>query len=333
MENIKIKPLTKEQLIISIDRLTRFKDTETKYMRVFWDILTSNLLVPKFKKNTPGKLSASELKNYVQYIINMSLENLGFSQNDDYTINEYLYNYENSVFILDDQTRELLRNKINYRAFADLLTEEYSIVQNLQWLAGLSKNPKNIENLRHEKSLKFPITKVVIAEGATEETLLPVFGQKCGYDFDKEGVYVLSAGGKNQVVKAYYEMSEKLKLPIFVLLDKDAEQNRKSIMTRLRNKDKVHLIECGEFEDLLPVELVERTLEYELNNISTIEQKMITSNEPMTKNLEEVFKTRGMHEFKKVEFAKMVKQNILTDLDISAEIRNIIEELRILGRE
>ena len=328
MENIKIKPLTKEQLIISIDRLTRFKDTETKYLRVFKDILTSNLLFPKFKKAELDKLNYSELKNFAEYIINFSLEQLGYSTESDFSINEYLYEYENSVFKLDENTQILLQNKINYSAFVNLLKEENN-PQNLRWLKAISEK-QNIEQARKENGLKFPIEEVLIVEGATEETLLPEFAKKCGYDFDKEGIYILSAGGKNQVVKLYYALVEKLKLPIFVLLDKDAAQNREYILTKLRDSDKVHLLECGEFEDLLPIELVERTLEYELNNISIIEQEMITTEESMVKNLEEVFKTRGMHEFKKVEFAQMVKRNILTDADISPEIRTIVEEIKKL---
>lgn len=328
MENIKIKPLTKEQLIISIDRLTRFKDTETKYLRVFKDILTSNLLFPKFKKAELDKLNYSELKNFAEYIINFSLEQLGYSTESDFSINEYLYEYENSVFKLDENTKVLLQNKINYSAFVKLLKEENN-PQNLRWLKAISEK-QNIEQARKENGLKFPVEEVLIVEGATEETLLPEFARKCGFDFDKEGIYILSAGGKNQVVKLYYALVEKLKLPIFVLLDKDAAQNREYILTKLRDSDKVHLLECGEFEDLLPIELVERTLEYELNNISIIEQEMITTEESMVKNLEEVFKTRGMHEFKKVEFAQMVKRNILTDADISPEIRTIVEEIKKL---
>lgn len=328
MENIKIKPLTKEQLIISIDRLTRFKDTETKYLRVFKDILTSNLLFPKFKKAELDKLNYSELKNFAEYIINFSLEQLGYSTESDFSINKYLYDYENSVFKLDENTQILLQNRINYSAFVNLLKEENN-PQNLRWLKAISEK-QNIEQARKENGLKFPIEEVLIVEGATEETLLPEFARKCGFDFDKEGIYILSAGGKNQVVKLYYALVEKLKLPIFVLLDKDAAQNREYILTKLRDSDKVHLLECGEFEDLLPIELVERTLEYELNNISIIEQEMITTEESMVKNLEEVFKTRGMHEFKKVEFAQMVKRNILTDADISPEIRTIVEEIKKL---
>lgn len=54
----------------------------------------------------------------------------------------------------------------------------------------------DIKQERFKNSLRFPVEKVVIAEGATEETLLPEFAKRCGYDFDKEGIYVLSAGGK-----------------------------------------------------------------------------------------------------------------------------------------
>ncbi len=38
-----------------------------------------------------------------------------------------------------------------------------------------------------------------------------------------------------------------------------------------------------------------------------------------------------MHEFKKVEFAQMVKRNIVSETDISPEIRDIIEEIRIVN--
>ena len=47
---MKYKLLTEEQILISIDRLTRFKETKQKYLRVFKDILVSNLIEPKLKK-------------------------------------------------------------------------------------------------------------------------------------------------------------------------------------------------------------------------------------------------------------------------------------------
>ena len=269
-----------------------------------------------------------ELTSWAEYVINTSLEALGYVLQRNYVLNQKLLAYEETVFNCDNNVIKLLDNKIDYNAFLPFIDDNSP--KNLKWLKALADS-ENIENVREEKSLRFPIKMVVIAEGATEETLLPEFAKRCGYDFDKHGVYVLSAGGKNQVVKLYYQLVESLKLPIFILLDKDAKENLEEIKPRLRNIDKVHLLACGEFEDLLPLDLVKRTLEYELSNISILEQEMFNSAEPKAKILEEVFKTRGMHEFKKVEFAQMIKNNIKYKKDISPEIAEIIDEIKVVA--
>ena len=325
MNNVKVKPLTKEQLTISIDRLTRFKNPEVKYLRVFGELITNNLIQPKYKKSDIEKMDSEEVKNLAELIINYSLENFGLPKDEDYIINQRLYDYEKSVYIINENIEKFLKNKINYKAFVTLIDENSP--KNLKWLKALG-SPMDIKQERFKNSLRFPVEKVVIAEGATEETLLPEFAKRCGYDFDKEGIYVLSAGGKNQVVKLYYRLVDSLKLPIFVLLDKDAKETLEEIKPKLRPIDKIHLLACGEFEDLLPLELVQRTLDYQLNNISMMEKEMLNAPEPRVKILEEVFKTRGMHEFKKVEFAQMVKKNIKTNADISDEICEIINEIK-----
>lgn len=330
MKNSKVKPLTKSQIIISIDRLTRFKNTETKYLRVFKDILTQNLIEPKFKKTDLEKMDYSELRNWAEFVINYSLGMAGLTLENDYLINQRLLNYENSVFENNKNVQELLNNKINYKACLSYIDEKSP--KNLLWLKNLEIS-SDIRKSRFDNSLRFPVEKVVIAEGATEETLLPEFAKRCGYDFDKEGIYILSAGGKNQVVKLYYQLVESLKLPIFVLLDKDAKENLEEIQPKLRDIDKIHLLDCGEFEDLLPIKLVERTLDYELKNISMLEKEKLNEDIPRVKFLEEVFKTRGMHEFKKVEFAQMVKKNIKHEEDISPEVVEIIDEIRLSTKD
>lgn len=330
MKNSKVKPLTKSQIIISIDRLTRFKNTETKYLRVFKDILTQNLIEPKIKKTDLEKMDYSELRNWAEFVINYSLEMAGLTLENDYLINQRLLNYENSVFENNKNVQELLNNKINYKACLSYIDEKSP--KNLLWLKNLEIS-SDIRKSRFDNSLRFPVEKVVIAEGATEETLLPEFAKRCGYDFDKEGIYILSAGGKNQVVKLYYQLVESLKLPIFVLLDKDAKENLEEIQPKLRDIDKIHLLDCGEFEDLLPIKLVERTLDYELKNISMLEKEKLNEDIPRVKFLEEVFKTRGMHEFKKVEFAQMVKKNIKHEEDISPEVVEIIDEIRLSTKD
>lgn len=325
MEKIKIKPLTKDQLIISIDRLTRFKNTEVKYLRVFKEIILSNLILPKFKKQELDGIDYTVLRNFAERIINYSLESFDIKQDGDLEINQRLFDYEKNIFLLSEQTESLLKNKINYKGFLKLLSDNE--VKNLLWLNELNKTDDIIQS-RQQKSLHFPVEKVIICEGITEETLLPVFAEIYGYDFDKNGIHIISAGGKNQVVKNYYELSDCLKIPIFVLFDSDAGENLKSIQKKLRPFDMVYILKNGEFEDILPYSLIERTLLYVFKNISLIDLKELDESAPRVKVLEEIFKNRGLHEFKKSEFANLVKDNIQDKNDLSGEIIEILENIK-----
>ena len=214
MKDYKVKPLTKEQILISIDRLTRFKHPEEKYLRVFKDIITSNLIYPKFKRCELDEMDYIALTQLAEYVFNYSLDGQA-----DLSINQKLAEYENSVFETDYNTQQLLRNNFNYASAIKLIPKNAPL--NLKWLKSLGEvGYSNIARQLH--ALRFPVEKLVICEGITEETLLPEFARLLGYDFDKNGVYVLSAGGKNQVVKMFYKFTETFKLPIFVLLDNDA---------------------------------------------------------------------------------------------------------------
>ena len=182
---------------------------------------------------------------------------------------------------------------------------------------------------RKDLLLKYPIEKVILVEGITEEILLPAFSKQLGYDFYARGIQIIPAGGKNQVVKLYYKLSQELKLPIFVLLDKDAEDNILQIKPKLRNIDKIHLVSCGEFEDLLPKKLVVKTVNSDFKNFLAINEKDLEVEMPTAVVLETLFKTKGLHEFKKADFAKLVRDNIESKDDASTEIINIIEEIFI----
>lgn len=322
-ESIKIKPLTKEQIIISADRLTRFKFTEQKYLRVFTDILVNNLISPKMKKTEIEETDYKKITELAEYIINSSLEKLGISIQNSGKINEKLKQYENLVFVLESSCEKLLDNNINYDGILELLGK--TCVKNLQWLKSLSSDSDPVA-LRELHSLKFPISTVLICEGITEETLLPEFAKLMDFDFDKNGIFILSAGGKNQVVKTFYKLVECLKLPIFVLLDKDADENYREILPKMRKIDRIHLIEHGEFEDILPVKLLEKTLAFATKNISVAEEGEIHEGETV-EFLTDFFKHRGLHEFKKAEFAHMVRENISSKEDVSEEISEILKEL------
>jgi len=325
----KIKPMSKSQIVISIDRLTRFKPTFDKYLRVFKDIIANNLIFPNYKKKDLDCIDFVTLTNFVEEIFNLSLFELGVLEHDDFEINNKLKFYENGVFANDFEVQKLLNNKLSYKSALKLLDETDLQVKNLNWLSRIAQaDVSNFLKIREQNSLHFPVTKVIIAEGITEEILLPEFAKILDYDFDKNGLHIISAGGKNQVVKMFYSLVEKLNLPIFVLLDNDAKENYEQIEPKLRKIDKVHLVQSGEFEDLLSINLILRTINNHLKNLSSVDLKDFDKDISMVKNLEEIFKEKGLSEFKKAEFANLVKENIKSKSDLSSEIFNIINELR-----
>lgn len=286
---------------------------------MFKEIILSNLIEPKFKKKDLDIFDYNSLKLYAQEILNASISECCGNFENNLLLNKKLYEYENRVFNLSAQTNLLLENNINYGAFVSLINDNSPI--NLKWLKSLA-NPND-----KSKNFRFPIKLVLIVEGITEEILLPVFAQKCDFDFDKNGVQIVSAGGKNQVVKLYYTYAQQLKIPVFVLLDSDAKENYEQISIRKRKFDKIHLINYGEFEDILPENLVEKTLNDYLINLNSV-TKDDFKYEKMVANLEEIFKNKGFHEFKKAEFAQLVKSHIDSEVDISDEIRAIIYEIK-----
>ena len=318
---MKYKKLTPEKIKISLDRLTRFKFTREKYLRVFSDIILSNLIEPKIKKSELLNLPVHQIKELAEEIFNNSLEN---PISCDYSINLRLAEYENSIFKNDTETRCLLENRLNYHEAVKSIGEDCCV--NLKWLKNLSR-ASDLISMRENLFLKYPIEKVLLVEGLTEEILLPAFSKYLGYDFYQKGIQVIPAGGKNQVVKMYYKLIEELKIPVFLLLDKDAEDNIRQIKPKLRDIDKIHLVSCGEFEDLLPKSLIIKTLNMHFANFTSISESDLDDEQPEVKNLENIFKTKGLHEFKKAEFAKLVRANITESSDISAEIAEIIKEI------
>ena len=234
-------------------------------------------------------------------------------------------------------------NKINYKSALKLLYNEDLKVKNLLWLSKVDKE-NNTSEMRNKYSTHFPLKKIIIAEGITEEILLPIFSKILNVDFDKYGFHIISAGGKNQVVKAFYHYAEILKLPIFVmknsssvikcskcgavLLDNDAKENLEQIKPKVRPPDKIHLVQSGEFEDLLPQSLILRTLNNHLKNLSFVEANDFNPELSTVKNLEEIYREKGLEDFKKADFAHLISKNAKSKEDLSEEIIKIIEELK-----
>ena len=178
------------------------------------------------------------------------------------------------------------------------------------------------ESKKH--SLLFPIRKLLIVEGITEEILLPVFASKLKSDFNKNGIYILGAGGKSKSPNLYINLKDKLKIPVILLFDSDAKEICNILKQNIYPKDKILIIEKGEFEDILSVNLIKRALNNEYETVLPVIKKDLLLFPKMCSNLEYLYRTRQLGEFKKAKFAKIISQNIRYKTDITDEIKNLI---------
>ena len=119
-------------------------------------------------------------------------------------------------------------------------------------------------------------------------------------------------------------MKEKVKIPIILLFDSDAIEICNVLNKTLLNKDKIIIITQGEFEDILSLNLIKRTLntEYEPASKLLIDDLRVVNK--MCDNIELFYRTRHLGEFKKSKFSKIIAENIKYETDITEEIKNII---------
>lgn len=336
---MKYKKIPKNYIKVCVDRLTRFKPVYDRYERVFKDIL-NKFLISDSKGIVMESLSIGELCSMVSEIFNSSIP-----YEYDSFLSDVILEEEQNIFKLEEDELKFLNAGLNLTGAIKYLSDETLLPLNLDRLKACIAS-RNIDtfSLRKKHSFLYPVSKVVLTEGATEEILLSKFASYLGYDFNKEGVFVLGAGGKNQVARKYYKMIDTIKLPVFILLDSDALETRELILTKLRVQDKIHLIKAGEFEDILPLDLIINAINSNFSNNLHCSMADFDSNLKMTKNLHNLFKNKGFGEYKKADFAKMVKnylENIIVmehrngsvfgknvqDMIISLEIKEIMNEI------
>ena len=319
---MKYKIPDKNYIKISLDRLTRFKPVIERYERVVDDILHKFLI-----SSADDKISNLALKEK----INLSSEifNSALNKKTDLSLNEIIKKDEEKIFYLTETEKKYLNSKIDFEAALDLFeTDELPL--NLQRLK-LQKNLDSDET-RKKYSTLYPVKKAVLTEGITEETLLIEFAKILGVDFKKEGIFVLGAGGKNQVARKYYKMIEEIKIPVFILLDNDADEICELIKPKLRKIDSLYKIKSGEFEDILPKNLIKNALNFHFSqNLLSNGDDFEESNHTV-ENLNNCYKNNGWGEFKKADFAKIVREYILSAKNppVSDELIKITEEIKTL---
>ena len=323
---MKFKKIPIKHLIISTERLLRFKPTEEKYSRVFKDIFNKYCIFENSSEKE--ELTIEEKIKIVSKIINNST----LEMPDDGYIKKFVEDIECKTFVQNKESKKYLKNSINFNALLETIKKE-NIYSSIDFLISKNKN-RNANNdiLRKKTKSIYPVEEIILAEGITEEILLPKLSNCLNVDFFENGIYTLQAGGKNQVGKKYLNLAEEIKLPIKILLDNDATEIKNILIKKLRKIDKLCLIKVGEFEDIIPIELIvdalNKNFEYELKEKITKKE----FEEKNTKALTEIFRTRGLGDFKKAEFAHLIENYISKtkkEYDFSLLDKNILSTLEI----
>lgn len=397
-DKIVFKPMSYEELSISIERLQRFNNPFRKFDRVYREILIKHLIFPKISLKNYYKFSFGAINFLVQLIWNESVKALNPDCSENYELNSYLFyeeikefsakeilkrivfsenisgfakpaNFESSDFICDENVLKDLfeqvgitfENKysgiknldvfskiyftvkmtypINIDGFLQLAKDKKDVSVNIKRLIWLNDQIKNkdlafekiyklAETYRKDNHSRKPLKLLLLVEGATEEALLPLFSSVAGIDFEKAGIELIASGGKNQVARIYSEINNEVNLPIFIIMDADAQEVADEIKTYMRKQDRLYLISAGEFEDILPDKLICRAVNSHYGLTGSIKKDEININTRKTIALTDVWKQKGFGEFKKAEFAQIIAENIKTSADLSEEMQKIILNIK-----
>ena len=317
---MKFKKIPKEYFTKILDRLTRFEPAHIRYKRVFDDIINKFCLDYKLKE-----LDLKSQIEIVQEIFNSSV-----SIKKDDTILPLMYGLEDKYFYPNEVSYQYLSARLNISSMLSEIEENENLPKNLIWLKQIS-DYSDLKALREEKSLLYPIEKVLLCEGETERILLGLLLKFFNIDLNKKGIILIPAGGKNQVARKFYSMIENTKLPFFILLDKDAISTKELIDKRLRTQDRVYIINSGEFEDLIPSKILENTINYVHKNELHCLKNDFEPDKTSVHNIENIYKKYGFGEFKKSQFAQELKEYIEKNCTIndfkSSEITDIANAL------
>ncbi len=181
-----------------------------------------------------------------------------------------------------------------------------------------------------EANIARPIQGLVLAEGATEELLIPVVAEAVGYNLAQEGIVVQAVGGKSQMLQQYTNFAECLAVPITMVLDKDAQSLLPDLQYYQRPQDQILILEEGEFEDMYSPNLIVKTVNkhYHTNTALTLTLLKQMRGATRVRTLQNVWQSLGLGIFNKVEFAQYLAQTLHQDSSlVSPPMQRVIEKI------
>lgn len=305
ISNIHIKPLTIDEMVLALDRISRFKYPEKKLKRVYIETICSNLIIQNIKKTDIELMNNSELINLFTKIWNFSILHNFKETTKDINLNKNYYQEENRCYFLSDEINDLMPMEADFNTLVN-----------------------NVDNVPNDFINYSTPRKIVLTEGVTEEILLPVFSKILGYDWDINNVKIIGLGGKNRILSQYNVYKKILKIPIFILLDNDAKPVYDQLLENIRDIDSVYLISSGEIEDIIPIQIFKKAINSEYKMHYKVSIKDFKTYSSMVKTLTMLYKDKGFGEFKKAKMANLIKNISNNNLKLSDELTLIINKIK-----
>lgn len=168
---------------------------------------------------------------------------------------------------------------------------------------------------------------IVLVEGQSELIVLPHFARLVGEPLESIGALVIASGGAKQVARRYLTMKDVLKIPIVCVFDGDAQDSAAVIEEALRDCDRLFCLEAGELEDCYSYEqllkILARQLALKGQGLSG-DAVNIPRQGPRKQALNKLFRSRGLGDFDKIEFAKSTVSLTRSREDVPEEITRVI---------
>lgn len=153
---------------------------------------------------------------------------------------------------------------------------------------------------------------ILLVEGATESILIPHFASLLKIECN--GVLLIACGGAKQLERRYIALSDITRLPIWCLMDRDAEEQITAVRELLRlPKDQLHIWQNGEIEDSLGTDVLLRHVNAFLSehgSSSPILLDDLDAKTSRTTSLDRVWRSRGLGDFDKVGFARYLAEHM-----------------------
>lgn len=177
---------------------------------------------------------------------------------------------------------------------------------------------------------------VLLVEGPTEALLLPHLATLLAVDLDALAVFVLPAGGANQVLRRFLDLRDLTVLPIVSVLDGDATSQASVLADSLRDCDMLHVLQAGEIEDVFDDRVLVRVVNKYLGTVRLAQQidiRDLDKRARRTAILDRLWRERGLGSFDKIGFARTIVENVHEPDQVPKDVVAIVETVkRLAGR-